>query len=420
MVELVSHPQPGIKTAIRNVPIEVSKTYVKTNIPLYLHEFAVECDAHAQDSDETLVIMHGYGAGLGFFYKNFDGLSAGLKNWNIYALDWLGYGLSARPKFHTKTADLSKTANGPSSSSSCHSGSSTPSTPLSDSNPVLAVKETEDWFVESLEAWRKAKKIERFTLLGHSMGGYLAAVYAFRYPQHVTKLIMVSPAGVERGHTTDLDDRSFFSLFKSSKHQAKADQAVDQGPPAEQEVTGTKEEHLSADRAAAAEIKAEFKQENRQHNRLLTYLWNNHISPFSLVRFSGIFGPKAMSAWSNWRFSQFPMEEQHTMHMYSYKTFSAAPSGEHGMTRILAPGTLARMPLIDRVNSQLKCPSFWIYGDRDWMNADAGVELVENLNKTGNKNQRAKFHIVEDAGHHVYLDNHEGFNSVILEFMSHA
>lgn len=40
--------------------------------------------------------------------------------------------------------------------------------------------EAESWFIESLEEWRKAKKLDNFILLGHSLGGYVAARYALK------------------------------------------------------------------------------------------------------------------------------------------------------------------------------------------------------------------------------------------------
>jgi proline iminopeptidase len=50
---------------------------------------------------------------------------------------------------------------------------------------------TADANVEDLEAIRRAFHLERMTLLGHSWGGGLALLYAMRYPEHVSRLILV-------------------------------------------------------------------------------------------------------------------------------------------------------------------------------------------------------------------------------------
>lgn len=416
-VDLVKNPRPGVETSVRDIAIQVPKEAVNTKKPLFLHEFAIESEGNKAESGKTLVMMHGYGAGLGFFYKNFDGLSNGLPGWNIYALDWLGYGLSARPKFSIQTSNLSQTVD---------NGT------LVNQNAVA--KETEDWFVESLEAWRKEKNIPQFTLMGHSMGGYFAAAYAFKYPQHVDKLLMVSPAGVERGYTPDLDDGSFWSLFKSDKEQERINEIEDKGPDIQHELDSQTEltaddraaavQQQSENLAAAANVKSEIKSRQnssetrprRTGGKLLMYLWNNHVSPFTLVRNSFVFGPKLMSRWSYWRFAQFPEAERDAMHLYAYKTFIAKPSGEYAITRILAPGALARMPIVDRVQNQLKCPSVWIYGDHDWMHAPSGAEATDIMNSQAGR-KFAEFHVVPKAGHHVYLDNVNKFNSIILNFI---
>jgi cardiolipin-specific phospholipase len=116
--------------------------------------------------ERAIVVCHGYGAGLGFFFRNYLSLSQ-IPNSKVYAIDWLGMGSSSRPDF--KFRHTSKTS----------------------VNQV--VKDSEDFFIEGLEEWRQIQKIEKMVLVGHSLGGYLSTVYALKYPERVEKLVLVSP-----------------------------------------------------------------------------------------------------------------------------------------------------------------------------------------------------------------------------------
>jgi len=53
-------------------------------------------------------------------------------------------------------------------------------------------------FADDLEAVRKHFKIERLTLMGHSWGAAVAAVYAIRYPSRVGRLLLVGPIPTTR------------------------------------------------------------------------------------------------------------------------------------------------------------------------------------------------------------------------------
>lgn len=55
--------------------------------------------------------------------------------------------------------------------------------------------EAEQQMVESLEEWRKQVNLDKFILLGHSFGGFLATSYAINYPDRVKHLILADPWG---------------------------------------------------------------------------------------------------------------------------------------------------------------------------------------------------------------------------------
>lgn len=59
-------------------------------------------------------------------------------------------------------------------------------------------EQAENFFLDALSAWHKELKLGKMVLMGHSLGGYLAATYALRHPEDVQHLILVCPAGLVR------------------------------------------------------------------------------------------------------------------------------------------------------------------------------------------------------------------------------
>ncbi|KAF2861676.1 alpha/beta-hydrolase [Piedraia hortae CBS 480.64] len=331
-----------------------NRTWRSELVPLsgenrYLNEFSISRSPASPEgspeglpdgSKHDLVMLHGYGAGLGFFYKNLEPLSR-RKAWNLYALDLLGMGRSSRPPFKLHAKDKSS-----------------------------KVVEAEGWFVDALEEWRAKRKIEKFTLLGHSLGGYLAVAYALKYPGRLEKLLLVSPVGIPENPY-----------------------AVAEALP----------DGAGAGRNGGKDVP------KQPLPRWLTTLWDANVSPFSIVRLSGPLGPRLVSRWSRRRFAHLPEQEADALHDYAYSLFRQRGSGEYALAYILAPGAYAREPLLGRFKG-LNVPVHFLYGDRDWMDVNAGREAARVVRENGGK---ADVTVVKDAGHHVYLDGFDEFNAIV-------
>nr|KAF6419802.1 abhydrolase domain containing 5, lysophosphatidic acid acyltransferase [Molossus molossus] len=123
--------------------------------------------SHNVSNKTPLVLLHGFGGGLGLWALNFGDLCT---NRPVYAFDLLGFGRSSRPMFDSDA------------------------------------EEVENQFVESIEEWRCALGLDKVILLGHNLGGFLAAAYSLKYPSRVSHLILVEPWGFpERPDLADQD-----------------------------------------------------------------------------------------------------------------------------------------------------------------------------------------------------------------------
>lgn len=369
----------------------------------FLNEFSVE--RIGEHVDNNLVMIHGYGAGLGFFYRNFESLSR-LPGWKLYALDMLGMGRSSRPPFKIHAKDRQG-----------------------------KIEEAESWFIDALEEWRIKKGIDRFTLLGHSMGGYMAVAYALKYPGHLNKLILASPVGIPEdpyavnAELPEPEDSTMGNEFTQDQAESKGKANSSGKPP------------------------------RKPLPKWLSTLWDANISPFSFVRWSGPLGPRLVSGWTSRRFSHLPADESQALHDYSYSLFRQRGSGEYALAYILAPGAFARSPLIRRIQGvgrqwisephsaptadnasaaptglskvrETGIPVVLMYGENDWMDKDGGRAAAEKMQAEKQKalstataeekkteNGDAKVVIIRKAGHHVYLDGADHFNDVMDEEM---
>ena len=273
----------------------------------YLNSLSIKATNPSQTAPPPAVVLHGYGAGLGFFFRNFPALAtwAGNRGTDVYALDWLGMGRSARVPFRIKAKR--------------------------DDIPGR-VREAESFFVDSLEEWRAKMGVDKMTLIGHSLGAYFSVAYALRYPMRVHKLILLSPAGVP--HNPD-------NLTIPSRELTDTGDSGN-SPSARAELASASEIRHIRDQQRA------IKKEESRSRRLFTYLWEEGWSPFQVVRSTLFWGPMLVGKvrllsvvclksplahqpvqYSSRRFTGLTEDETRDIHDYILNITLAKGSGEY-------------------------------------------------------------------------------------------
>ena len=105
---------------------------------------------------KVFIMFHGFQASNLIYYRVLNYLA---KNYIVFCPDFLGMGLSSRPKIE-----------------------------FANENECI------DFFVEVIEAFRKAKNINKFYICGHSLGGYFVGNYSIKYPDNLEDTIFLFSA----------------------------------------------------------------------------------------------------------------------------------------------------------------------------------------------------------------------------------
>ncbi|EDV25477.1 expressed hypothetical protein [Trichoplax adhaerens] len=281
----------------------------------------------SKDKNKTpLLMLHGFGGGVGLWAQNIDYLS---QNRTLYAIDLLGFGRSSRPKF--------------------------------DNDPTLVEKR----FIESIESWRSQVGIDKFILLGHSLGGFLSASYAISYPQHVKHLILVDPWGFPE-------------------------------KPAE----------------------SEYQRRIPRWIKFVSMLMDPY-NPLALVRVSGPWGPQLVKRFRpdfQRKFSNIFGGEDDTVLDYIYHCNAQEPSGESAFKSMTAAFGWSKDPMIKRVD-QIRddVPITMMYGARSWIDYETGYVVQKIRSKSF-----VDVALIPGAGHHVYADRPDLFNEAVFQCCNSA
>lgn len=318
----------------------------------------------------TVILLHGYGSGLGFFFRIIDPLLSSGQVGRVLLVDWLGMGGSDRPPCRRPIRGLSQCT-----TALCNSRFS----------PSQAV----DSFLDPLHSLLKHMLPEKepVWLVGHSLGGYLAARYALRSEDKIglEKMILASPVGFPVRPNNMLPSAQLPTAF-----------------------------------------------------RLVDALWSANVTPQQLVRIMGATrGRAAVRRALAGRIPHLSLNEENVLDLLSDYLFHitvAHPSSEFAMNSLLEPGispelagVFAREPLeplfaelASIVTSSNKDGNFptkikVLFGDSDWMrpNQPSAKQALEYM-KPHLSAENVSVSIVPDAGHHLYIDNPDGFVQHIL------
>ncbi|XP_064467120.1 (Lyso)-N-acylphosphatidylethanolamine lipase-like isoform X2 [Ornithodoros turicata] len=274
------------------------------------------------ESPLPLVLLHGLGCGSALWVMNLEALS---RRRVVHCIDLLGFGRSSRPA-------------------------------LGDDAWLI-----EQQMVNSIEMWRQKMGLERFVLVGHSLGGFLSASYSLQYPSHVAHLVLEDPWG--------------FPVFDPSRQRPSK--------------------------------KLPFWAPPIQH-------FLNHTNAFWGVRAIGHLGPivlgKAISE-ADVYFGHF-VKEKGAIPNYAYHCNVRRPTGEEAFRKLCVFFGWTKNPMMHRfLQLSPEVPVTFLYGDKSFITRSPAVFIKKQRESTA----YVELKVLKDCGHNVHMEKPEEYNAIVVK-----
>lgn len=124
----------------------------------------------------TVILLHGLGGSSANWTTNTAALS---QNYHVIALDQIGFGKSDKPLLKYRVGT----------------------------------------YVDFLDKFMSELKIEKASLVGNSMGGWVAGLMAIKYPKRVEKIVLADAAGIM---PPSINDADLYQLNNSTRDEIRA------------------------------------------------------------------------------------------------------------------------------------------------------------------------------------------------------
>lgn len=417
---LVPKLKPGI--VVKNEKIKIDEEN-------HINEVNFQITNNTNSPTKHIVFIHGYGASLGCFSRNFSmvNLFKDLKhNYHIHFLDNKSFGLSSNPKIPGISGIIPKCP-------SIQINDSTPTDPkklynkyykLVDSyvidpkefkdyeekfTPIL--EKVEEYYLDGINDWKRARGIDIDYLVGHSYGGYWSGSYAVK--NDVGKLILLSPVGVER-HVHALPG---VKHIDQTKDKLELEPSLDP----------SKYNFLSRFPILKPDTVSKWYYQPYLP-RVLKFLgpwgvqlywkmWYSKLAKINKLKEKRKSDGKADSQ------NVYGTDGELSLIIeYLYNSITNGTMSDIYIKYLLTPSTVSKVPLYDKFMNfknaeksrfgQFKI--HFIYGQYDFMNSEAAEKLANELNSD---KQVVEFHKIDEGGHNLYIDNPFDTNQLIYDIV---
>jgi abhydrolase domain-containing protein 5 len=310
--------QPHKDIQIFDVPIKYKGQH-------YLH--TITC---GEKNKETLVLIHGYCGSLVLFYPILKDLCTRFK---VYCVDLLGLGLSSRPDF-----------------------------------TCTSTEETLNYFVDSLEEWRKALNLKKFYMGGHSFGGYISVQYALKYSNRVNGLYLFSPTGVTEKHEEE-PPREWAAKMSWTKRQF-------------------------------------WLMYFQVYSRIL---WKEKLTPPQFIRNHSSLGKFFIRSYIQVLYGT-NLEHAELVSDFLFEMFLIPGGSEKAIHYVLKPPRCgAHIPLEAIIQKYLKLPIYCYYGEEDWVDWTGAYKITQTQ-----KSKYFKFQWISSCGHQMIIQKPKELSELVL------